>query len=425
MTVGNRSRKKNKTPARVRREVDRQVDRDMRSRAGQNKANAGVPLARGEAAIKSNVKVNGQLIKEQKNFRSLVHKSGAGGCNPLMASVVSTATHPFGRIDHVVMPRNRSLVLADVNGPFVTQGVNYRDIPRGQLFQHDYAFTFNTSATGDFAFNISRRGMPYAQGGDSWWAIVNQSTYIDFSKTGGTGWDVTKLQFANASAPVDGRPYPPDGAGTYAPERVACIGLKVTFENLVEAIADQKGVCSMGQNMGQLNNWSQSFLGQQWWATVYDGATTVAQPSMSLIPDGNWYCTNLEEPPNIAGQLLDTCGLVASGTGYTPDTPIIVRIQAAYIHAGTVVPPTTPIIYHTPSFECGVICLGGDQAGVNYEEPTGADPLKSRQAAEVRRDAQTRAAAVQQFTMPEWVIDVGQRALPYLGKMLAKGFEAL
>lgn len=400
-----------------RRRVDREVAADLKKREKRGGNSTSVPLARGRKPVHSQSRINGQLAKEQKILRNLTHKSGAGGCDPLMTSVIGAITHPFAKIEHVVMPRNTgSTTLTDTQGLLVAHNI-YRDLPRGQLYQHDYSTTVTTSVTGHLRIDIPRWGMPWKSNVDvtqTWAPLVSGSAYD------GTIWsaalNVCSLDssFCPSDAPV------PTGEAQGA-HKVACLGLKITLENQVEAISAQQGTVVMGQNVGvPPTELTATTMPTRWWTTTYDATTTVAQPSVSMLPSGVFYETVDDDAPNLTQMLsLDRCGIVIIGSGMTFGMVINVRIQAAYIHMGDSVPPTNCIMYHTPSFECGVICAGYEQASVTYEEHTGGDPLNSRAAGQARREGQKRGAAVSTLSIPDWLVETGQAVLPALGSMLA------
>lgn len=407
---------------RTRREIDRQVRDDLRSRAGQNRKgqmnntiNNSVPLQRAIPPKQGlRTRVNGELNRERTAVRKLTHKSGAGGCAPNMSTVSQQVMFPFAEAPHVVIPRSTSRVLLVSDAPGSLDR-NYRDTPRGTQLQYDYSASITTTGTGDFYVNINSWGMPFSAG-------------VGISPTGsGTGYtDLIAVSAAGAYQKLTTwRPI--DGPGNTAFQaNWQLLGLKVTMENMVETIQDQVGTVVVGQLPGVAGGLGSvatgtggnyATLSQFHWTTVYDGATTIGQPTLNMIPRGIPFGILDAEIDGDIG-LVDPCAGFFLGHDFPIQTEIKFRIRANYILVGPTIPPVTPITYDTKAFECAVMCLQGDQSMVSYEEKTGGSTDRPQEARAIRRRAEKQAAGLTMDSIPDWLIQTGQAVLPDMAKLL-------
>lgn len=185
-----------------RRRVDREVAADLKKRNPRSTSGRSVPLQQNRAPVHTQTRVNGQLSREQKTIRNIAHKSGAGGCDPLMSSVIGAITHPFSKVNHVVMPRSNMSYLLNQN--FVSgcgMTCDHRDIPRGTLNQYDYLVTATTSTSGNLRIDIPSFGAPFktnATPGLTLAPLFSSTTYA------GTTWTITNSVEAYGACPATG-----------------------------------------------------------------------------------------------------------------------------------------------------------------------------------------------------------------------------
>lgn len=394
------------------REAAKDVRRDIQ------KVNRGVRNTAVTNFPPNRTRVNGQVLELQKEVRRGAFKYH-DGCSAEHHQLVETILRPddSASVSHTIVPSK----LIVQRSPW---GQNAMSTPAlnlpsaGLIMSYTNTVEVSTTSAGNAILVWPDMGSPFS---DQDWLQVNTSSFNPniLAAAGFQTESLTRPGMPTSSISI--------GAGIAQVDNRFAVCLGFTVRMMASKLLAQQ---MQGEILcGHANTWQltagddiEEFVRALDGTRSYMAETLVSDPVCVTIPSPFWHRAKTGATPVNPALGYTSCTdsganfFMLLGASQSAVEKYTFEIQHRYAYFSNTIPATVPFKPDQDAFECVLACCALDSGKtLSYEEAPG----RRQETDAIQHQISQRVQKSSMGTLPEWVVALGQMALPALSKLLA------